>query len=304
MTMSPTSATLLGVTLALLASAAGLIAWVLMPGELRPVPLLGYRETKRREGLANNTLIRILWPLAQAMTWYVQFIPGKAWRNRLGHRLVAAGEPLGLTVDEAVGLNLAVAVCGIGCAFLLDQISHLGFVLYVLFALVGVMMPSLYLTEIAQERFKSINRGLPPVLDLVVMSMTAGGDFMGSVGQVVAKWSRKRDPLYDELSRFLNDLMLGKTRREALDSFAGRAPTELVKTFVGSVIEAEQRGTPLVEILAIQADVARTRRFQRAEQIAGRAGVLVKLPLILILAACMLVMFGGVIVKALRGQLW
>jgi tight adherence protein C len=209
-----------------------------------------------------------------------------------------------MCVDEFIGLNLALALCGIGCAFLLDQVAHLGTALYVVFFLVGVMVPSMYLSEIAQERFKSINRGLPPVLDLVVMAMTAGADFMGSVGQVVSKWSRKRDPLYDELSRFLNDLMLGKTRREALETFAARAPTELVKTFVGAVIEAEQRGTPLVEVLAIQADVARTRRFQRAEQIAGRAGVLVKLPLIVILAACMLVMFGGVIVKALRGQLW
>ena len=288
----------------LCATAAGLFAWVLAPGELRPVALFGYRETKRRDGLERSTLLRLLWPLARLLTWYAQLLPGRRWRRELERRLIEAGGPLGLDVEEALGLNLAIVLCALGCALVLDQLAHLGLVLYVLFFLVGLMMPTLYLAEIAQERFKQINRGLPPVLDLIVMAMTAGGDFMGSVGQVVGKWSRKRDPLYDELSRFLNDLTLGKTRREALEAFAARAPTEIVKTFVGSVIEAEQRGTPLVEILAIQADVARTRRFQRAEQIAGRAGVLVKLPLVLILAACMLVMFGGVIVKALRGQLW
>ncbi|MCU1280056.1 MAG: Type secretion system protein TadC, associated with Flp pilus assembly [bacterium] len=302
--MNALGAVLMSGALGLGATAAALFVWVLYPGELPPVNLLGYRETKRREGLERSTLLRLVWPLARPLTWYARFIPGVGWRRDLERRLIAAGDPLGLSVDEAVGINLALLLCALGCAFLLDQAAHLGLLLYVLFLLVGAVMPTMFLSEVAQERFKQINRGLPPVLDLVVMAMTAGGDFMGSVGQVVSKWSRKRDPLYDELSRFVNDLMLGKTRREALESFAARAPTEIVKTFVGSVIEAEQRGTPLVEILAIQADVARTRRFQRAEQIAGRAGVLVKLPLILILAACMLVMFGGVIVKALRGELW
>jgi tight adherence protein C len=302
--MRPFAAAMLGAALLLVAAAAGIVVWMVLPGETQAPALLGYRETKRRDGLERNRLLRLVWPLAQTLTFYARWLPLSAWRRDIAVKLVEAGEPLGMSVDEFIGLNLALALCGLGCAALLDQAAHLGGALYVVFFLVGVMVPSMYLSEIAQERFKSINRGLPPVLDLVVMAMTAGADFMGSVAQVVGKWSRKRDPLYDELSRFLNDLMLGKTRREALEAFAARAPTELVKTFVGAVIEAEQRGTPLVEVLAIQADVARTRRFQRAEQIAGRAGVLVKLPLIVILAACMLVMFGGVIVKALRGQLW
>lgn len=294
----------LALALVLAATATGMLVWMALPGETRPPQLLGYRETKRKEGLQRHRGLRLVWPLAQQLTFYARYLPLAGWRRDVAKKLIDAGEPLGMSVDEFIGLNLALALCGLGCAFLLDQAAHLGAALYVVFFLVGVMVPSMYLSETAQERFKSINRGLPPVLDLVVMAMTAGADFMGSLGQVVSKWSRKRDPLYDELSRFLNDLMLGKTRREALEAFAARAPTELVKTFVGAVIEAEQRGTPLVEVLAIQADVARTRRFQRAEQIAGRAGVLVKLPLIVILAACMLVMFGGVIVKALRGQLW
>lgn len=302
--MSVAGAILLAGALLLAAAATGLLVWTLLPGEARPAQLLGYRETKRREGLARHRGLRILWPLAEWLSWYARFVPTEGWRRNAARKLVEAGEPLGMNVDELIGLHLALALSGLACAFVLDRGAELGSALYIVFFLAGVMVPSMYLSEIAAERFKSINRGLPPVLDLVVMAMTAGADFMGSVAQVVGKWSRKRDPLYDELSRFLNDLMLGKTRREALEAFAARAPTELVKTFVGAVIEAEQRGTPLVEVLAIQAEVARTRRFQRAEQIAGRAGVLVKLPLIVILAACMIVMFGGVIVKALRGQLW
>jgi tight adherence protein C len=121
---------------------------------------------------------------------------------------------------------------------------------------------------------------------------------------VVEKWSDKTDPLCEELTRFLHELNLGKTRRDALTDLAWRAPTEMVKAFCNNAIQAERRGTPLVEVLKIQADVARTKRFQAAEKIAGRAGVIILAPLVLIFAATVLVMFGSLIVKGFRGQLF
>ena len=86
------------------------------------------------------------------------------------------------------------------------------------------------------------------------------------------------------------------------EDLAYRAPTELVKAFVTNAIQAEKRGTPLVEILRIQADVARTKRFQTAEKVAGRAGVVILMPLMFIFAATVLVMFGSLIVKGFRGS--
>jgi tight adherence protein C len=274
---------------------------VVLPGELRQPELRGYRETKRRRGL-DNALMRAIWPLATVMTWYASLVPGRRWREALARRLVDAGEPMGMSPDEFVGLNLAIVVVFLGTAVLIDLTNHLGGVIYLVAIGFGVAAPHMQLAEMVQQRFKAINRGLPPVLDLVVMAMVAGSDFTNSLALVVSKWSRKREPLYDELSRFLGDLQLGVTRKEALSAFAARAPTEMVKTFAGSVVEAEQRGTPLVEVLAIQAEVARTKRFQLAETIAGRAGQLVKLPLLLILGACMLILFGGIIVKFAQGD--
>ena len=73
---------------------------------------------------------------------------------------------------------------------------------------------------------------------------------------------------------------------------------------MNNAVQAEKRGTPLVEILRIQADVARTKRFQTAEKIAGRAGVDILMPLMFIFAATVLIMFGSLIVKGFRGQLF
>ena len=72
-------------------------------------------------------------------------------------------------------------------------------------------------------------------------------------------WSEKKDSLYEELCRMLQELALGKTHAQALQGFAERAPTELVREFVSNVIQSERRGTPLVEVLTIQAEVARSQ---------------------------------------------
>ena len=150
----------------------------------------------------------------------------------------------------------------------------------------------LWLNEKAQTRLQSINRGLPQALDLVVLSMGAGPRLHRRGAPRRREMERQARSAVRGAVRFLHELSLGKTRKEALEDLAYRAPTELVKAFVTNAIQAEKRGTPLVEILRIQADVARTKRFQTAEKVAGRAGVVILMPLMFIFAATVLVMFG------------
>jgi tight adherence protein C len=292
--------------IALVAGAAAAAAAVLLflPSQLRDPPLRGYRATRRAQAFADSLLFRLGWPLVRLCTYYAQLIPAKEWKEKRSLTLRNAGEPLGLSPDELLGLIIASTIACATVGALFAWALSLGFGFVIVGAFLGMMLPGLWLQEKAQTRLTSINRGLPQALDLVVLSMGAGLDFIGAVRHVVEKWSDKSDPLCEELSRFLHELSLGKTRKEALEDLAYRAPTELVKAFVTNAIQAEKRGTPLVEILRIQADVARTKRFQTAEKIAGRAGVVILAPLMFIFAATVLVMFGSLIVKGFRGQLF
>jgi tight adherence protein C len=275
-----------------------------VPSELAEPQLRGYRSTRRKEALEGSGLLRLFWPILRLFTYYAQLVKAERWKEQRALQLRIAGEPWGLSADEYLGLLLASTAVSSLSAFLFAYLLDMGFGLVIVGAFLGFVLPSLWLNERAQKRLTSINRGLPQALDLIVLSMGAGLDFIGAVRHVVEKWSDKRDPLCEELSRFLHELNLGKTRREALEDFAWRAPTELVKTFVGNAIQAEKRGTPLVEVLRIQAEVARTKRFQTAEKIAGRAGVVILMPLVFIFAATVLVMFGSLIVRGFRGQLF
>lgn len=292
--------------LAMLASggvAAFMAVLVVVPAARRHVNLVGYRASARRDGLKESGMLRLIWPLVELGAQHASKLGVQEWRVAATNLLVEAGSPLGLDVDEFFGLIFASCVSCCGVAFVVATAKDWGAGIYMLALGLGIWMPLTWVGEQGKERFKSINRGLPQALDLIVMAMGAGLDFTGSLKSVVERWTDKKDPMYHELSRFLHELGLGKTRREALEDLAVRAPTQVVRTFVANVIQAEQRGTPLIDILAIQADVARTRRFQTAEKIAGRAGVLVLLPLMLIFAATILVLFGGLIVKNYRGTL-
>lgn len=92
---------------------------------------------------------------------------------------------------------------------------------------------------------------------------------------------------------------MGRTRREALLSFAERMPSTAARNFVNAVVQAEDKGNPLVEVLQVQAHVLRTRRSVAGEEAAARASVLLALPLVLLLGCILLVMLGPFLVNGM-----
>jgi len=141
------------------------------------------------------------------------------------------------------------------------------------------------------------------MLDVLALSVGAGLDFNSSLERVVSKDST-RSPLVEEMRYVLQEVKMGSTRREALLGLKARVPSDYVNGLVSSVVQAEQMGTPLTNILRIQAGAIRLKRSQRAEKLAGEAPVKLIMPLLFIVASVMLTLFGAIIVKAMRGELF
>ena len=135
----------------------------------------------------------------------------------------------------------------------------------------------------------------------MALAMSAGMDFPGAIRQVVDKSTNQNDPIIVELKRILRELSIGRTRRQALKDFAERAPTTAVTEFVGALIQAEEQGNPVAEVLLIQAGVARMRRSVRAEEAAAKAAVKMVGPLFLLFACIMLLVLGPMILKLMAG---
>ena len=138
---------------------------------------------------------------------------------------------------------------------------------------------------------------------LFALSVGAGLDFNSSLERIVTKDST-RSPLVEEMRYVLQEVKMGTTRREALLGLKERVPSDYINGLVSSVVQAEQMGTPLTNILRIQAGAIRLKRSQRAEKLAGEAPVKMIMPLLFIVGSVMLTLFGAIIIRAVRGELF
>lgn len=157
------------------------------------------------------------------------------------------------------------------------------------------------LTLLARRRLMLIKRRLPFLLDLLTLLMEAGSSFLQALQQAVVEF--EGHPVSTEFGRVLTDMNMGKARTEAFENLRHRLNDDEISSIVGSIIQAEQLGTPLSNIFRTQADVLRTKRSQRAETIAGEAGVNMLLPGVLVMAATILVLLGPFLLNFLDSGL-
>ena len=164
--------------------------------------------------------------------------------------------------------------------------------------LVGVMLPRLMLGSAVSRRKESILKKLPDALDLMTICVEAGLTFDGAMTKVDEKWE---DPLSNEFGRVVNEIQLGKTRRQALKDMTTRMEVSDVQTFVASILQADQLGVSVGKVLRIQSDQMRVRRRQRAEEKAQQAPVKMLFPMVfLIFPALFVVLLGPAAIRVWR----
>jgi tight adherence protein C len=300
--MSP-STELLGfvaVALLMLGLATVIYQFAKSPADLQPD--VGQKGLKRKAILDEQGLFNTIEPLMRWLARRVASLPLADTRERINTQLRQAGEYLGLTADEYLALCVISAVGMFVAGVVIDKLSGVGNIVVLMFVGFGSILPHMQVSGEIERRFKQVNRGLPHAIDLVALTMSAGLDFPGALRQVTEKTADKADALYEELTRILQELELGRTRKQSLLSFAERAPTESVRDFVSAVVQAEEKGNPLAEVLQIQATMLRMRRSIAAEESAARAGVLMMGPLLLIFCTIMMIILGPFAVNIAAGK--
>jgi len=276
--------------------ALGAVVYAMASAPTRVASRLGMRGLKRRWAVESNPAWAALEPMVRWLALRVSGIIGDSFRAHVDAMIALAGDYLGLTPEEFFSLSLVSsvggAIFGAVAAFLTN--SAIG-AFMIIGAMVGAVLPYLQTSGEAQRRLREISEGLPYVIDLMALAMSAGLDFPGAIRQVVEKTSNPEDALIVELKRILQELQLGRTRKQALSDFCSRAPTGPVTEFVAALIQAEERGNPVAEVLQIQAGVSRLRRSVRAEEAAAKAAVKMVGPLFLLFACIMLIVVGPMV---------
>ena len=224
--------------------------------------------------------------------------------EKLKVRLTLAGDPFSLQTLLIIWGVAMVLLPGSMLFLLLSGGAALNArTLIVVAALAGLAFkgPSIWLSAKAKQRQKQILKSLPDAIDLLTTSVEAGLGIDAALGQVAEK---VRGPISTELRRVLRDMAMGLARREALKDFARRTQVPDVQQFVNAIVQAEQMGVSLGQVIRVQADQMRTKRRQRAEQQAYKAPVKMVFPLVLfIFPAIFVVVLGPAAIQIMESGL-
>jgi tight adherence protein C len=162
----------------------------------------------------------------------------------------------------------------------------------------GFLLPDIWLNGLVGRRRRAIETALPDVLDLLTISVEAGLGFDAAIQRVAEKF---HGPMGEELQGYIKEVKLGRPRVEALRGLSRRTDLADVRTFVAALIQAEQLGVSLANVLRVQADQMRYRRKQRAQERAMKMPVKILFPLVIfILPTVFIVLFAPLAVHMME----
>lgn len=254
----------------------------------------------RRTVFENPALAPLMWLLVQV----AQKLSLPGVKRRLRRQLLAAGSPNFLTADEYLALAMLWGLGGGAVLLLVDYLlsGRLSPASLLVGVVLGAAVPIYYLHDLARRRLRDVARRVPYSLDLIALAMGAGSTFTEAIRTVVRE--DPQTPLNVELTTVLAEMDLGATRRQALTNLVTRVPLESLQSIIASVLQAEELGTPLSDVLRDQAALLRLHRSVRAEKAAAVASVRILIPGVLILLSVVLTIFAPFIVRAVKGELF
>ena len=232
-------------------------------------------------------LIRLMMPLLPNVRRLAGHQVFHSAREAISPKLWMAGYGDNITPVDFIGLRILFTVSGM---IIITLGVARGYALPGLVA--GMLMtiyPGAWLNTRIARRHMEILRALPNLLDLLTLSVEAGKDFMSSLRDILHR--RKMDALGEEWMRTFQEIQLGRKRTDALRDLAHRVRQPDLTSVVNAIIQAEELGVSIGQLLRIQGDMLRNKRFSLAEKLANEAPVKIILPIVLfIFPAVMLIL--------------
>jgi tight adherence protein C len=217
-------------------------------------------------------------------------------------KLNLAGRPGGLTAGGFVALQLIAVVVGLvvglGLAVLLALEPPMLYLAPTVGGVLGYLLPSSTISRRIRKRKKEILLALPSALDLLTISVEAGLGFDAALTRVTDKY---RNALTTEFNQVLNEIRLGRPRLEALDEMGRRNKVEELNNFLQAIIQSEQLGVGIANVLRIQSEEIRRRRRQRAEEAGQKAPIKMLIPMIgCIFPTLFIVLLGPAVIQVTK----
>lgn len=287
------------------------LAIYLLKGARRNIPkerLLELRVKKKKSGpssfeqeeLDKSFFERVVQPTLDNFGQRFKKDPNKA--DPIAELIIKAGNPGNLTSAQFKALQLLSAVgamfFGIFIGVLLpSDLAALGVAIGGVGAGFAFIGPKFWLQLQVSKRRKKMRKSIPDLLDLLTVSVEAGLGFDQAIQKVC---ERMKGPLPEEFNRMLQEVKVGRTRKDALKTLAQRAEIEELSSIVSAIIQADTLGVSIGSILRIQSDQLRVKRRQMIEEMAQKLPIKMLFPMIFfIFPTIFIVTLGPIAIKVM-----
>jgi len=190
----------------------------------------------------------------------------------------------GFRNENAKGIFYGSKVVLVVTLCLLALVTGLGamspFLVYVLAAALGYLAPDFWLGNRIKTRQGKIRRGLPDVLDLLIICIEAGLSLDQATARTAVELKLAQPELCDELSIVVLEQRAGRPRGEAWKHLAERTDVDAVRNLTTMLVQAEQFGTSIAKTLRVHGDTLRTQRVQAVEEAAAKTTIKLLFPLV------------------------
>ena len=236
-------------------------------------------------------------PIASLLATLGGFLPTGEDKEALQSGLVRAG----IRAPNAAGLFLGAkvvgaGVCGLGWIALNFALARpIGSVIMsgLVAGLVGFYLPTIWLWARGEERRGRVQSALPDALDLMVVCVEAGLGLTAAIERVGREIAVASPALSDEFLVVNQEIRTGLSRADALRRLARRTGVEDLYALSAMLIQADKLGTSIAQSLRAHAESMRTKRRQRAEQQARKAGIKLAFPLVFLIFPALLIVILG-----------
>jgi tight adherence protein C len=236
---------------------------------------------------------RAVEPMKMGMAHAVLKLSPRMTVDKVSRRLMGAGVGRAFSPTSFLASKAFLGVGGFVGGMFLGGVTGkgaLGILLSLLFALIGFVLPDIFISFKARSRREEIRSELPDALDLLTVNVEAG---LGFDAAIVKLTEHMEGPLIEEFALALGEMRIGESRTKALQKMVERNQAPELAAFVRAIIQADQLGISLGRILRVQATDTRNKRQAAAEEKAMKAPIKMLFPTALFIFPSMFLIILG-----------
>lgn len=258
-------------------------------------------ESVRDQELLDSLADRALLPVLGALTSLGRRLTPVGYVDGVRQKFVLSGRPNADEVDRFLAIRV-ITVAAVPVAFWFcyfwNPVGLSGKTQMGVFGLIGLLLvlgPDASLNRKVEDRQKTIQRQLPDIIDLLVISVEAGLGFEQALDRTVRSVP---GPLSDEFLRMLGEVRAGSKRAEAMRALDARCEVPEVRSFVLAILQADTFGVSIGRVLRAQAEEMRIKRRQLAQERAQKAPVKMLIPMVFcIFPALFTIVLGPAVIR-------